>query len=150
MDQLPAERRRNILSLSGLKAGLGAELKTGPVFEPHFLSLSELVKKDCKMSSDFSKAPANQDTAPQVKEGTGRTPLVVTLVDDVTGVCQSPASTPLQVQTAGVQVTLPPAGGSQPVKYSRKSEEAEPWQSDHAAANEKQQLGAQASLPITV
>uniref|UniRef100_A0A7N5ZU84 Phospholipid-transporting ATPase n=1 Tax=Anabas testudineus TaxID=64144 RepID=A0A7N5ZU84_ANATE len=107
-DKLPAETRRNILSLSRVKVGSPLSPK------PPFLSLTKPSSNDCnkkdQRSFRYTLVPTETDTLPYTKDSTQLSGDWIT-------------STPLLTQTDGVQLTLPPDSDSQCVKYTRNSEE---------------------------
>lgn len=162
LDKLPAETRRNILSLSRVKVGSPHSPK------PPFLSLTKSSPKSCnqKDQRSFPSSKTSQGPVLQTDEQGGRSPLgptdiyrlVPTEIDTLPYTKDDPplsgppptkdlecldktlepsdvslsswiTSTPVLTQTDSVQLTLPPDGDSQCVKYTRNSEER--LQSDH-------------------
>uniref|UniRef100_A0A665VT55 Phospholipid-transporting ATPase n=1 Tax=Echeneis naucrates TaxID=173247 RepID=A0A665VT55_ECHNA len=165
LDKLPAETRKNILSLSRVKMGSPLSAK------PPFLSLTKpspesFIKKDQKSfpSSKASQAKQAEEERPQrglprhtdsEKGFPGIYTIVPTEVDTLPYTKDTPSlsrehmppsnkdsefldktlepsdqslsswitSTPLLTQVDSVQLTLPPDGDSQCVKYMRNSEE---------------------------
>lgn len=174
LDKLPADTRRNILSLSRVRTGL----PLSP--EPPFLSLSKLSPKSCvnkdQRSISGSKAPQARQ-AVQTNEERGPRISPTHTEKDLTDLCsaapselntlpytkndpplsrESPppppptkesetfklsdqrffsriTSTPLVSQADSIQLSLPPDGASQYVKYSRSSGEGRG--SDRTAAH---------------
>ncbi|XP_056234700.1 phospholipid-transporting ATPase VA [Seriola aureovittata] len=177
LDKLPAETRKNILSLSRVKVGSPLSPK------PPFLSLNKPSPKGCNKKDQRSfpsstASHAKKGPISQADEETGRrSPLgptdsekglsglytiVPTEIDTLPYTKDAPplseeklppstkdsefldktsepsdqslsswiTSTPLLTQTDSVQLTLPPDGDSQCVKYMRNSEER--LKSDHA------------------
>ncbi|KAM4548589.1 phospholipid-transporting ATPase VA isoform 1-T1 [Odontesthes bonariensis] len=170
LDKLPADTRRNILSLSRVK--MGSPLSPKPPFLP-LTKLSPKVcdKKDqrsipgCKASQARQGAVSQTDeengcrSPPAPTHGEKRLSDIFTLVSTETntlpytkdalplsGELQPPSSkhsespdktlepsdvslsswttsTPLTTQTDSVQLSLPPVGASQYVRYTRSSEE---------------------------
>ncbi|XP_058494338.1 phospholipid-transporting ATPase VA [Solea solea] len=141
LDKLPTETRRNILSLSKMKAGSPLAHKT------HFLSLA----KEQSSFSCSTSAATNHSLVSQRDEEADRRKPPPTHSDITAGFyteAEAPpytkdppseseqqlapptaecpdqnASTPLLTHTHSVQLTLPPTGGSQCVKYTRNQEE---------------------------
>ncbi|XP_063746689.1 phospholipid-transporting ATPase VA [Eleginops maclovinus] len=127
LDKLPAETRRNILSLSGVKMGL----PLGP--KPHFLSLGKTSFKGCnkkqqqqqqqrrglQTDSDKELPSADKDTLPYTKDAAP--PASKDCLDQTLDASSWITSTPLLSPSDGVQ--FPPDGDSFCVKYSRGSED---------------------------
>lgn len=116
LDKLPYEIRRNILSLSGVKAGS----PLGP--KPHFLSLGKTSfsnKKQQHTDSEKELPSADIDTLPYTKDAAP--PASKDCLDQTLDASSWITSTPLLSPSDGIQ--FPPDGDSFSVKYSRNSEE---------------------------
>lgn len=116
LDKLPYETRRNILSLSGVKAGS----PLGP--KPHFLSLGKTSfsnKKQQHTDSEKELPSADKDTLPYTKDAAP--PASKDCLDQTLDASSWITSTPLLSPSDGIQ--FPPDGDSFSVKYSRNSEE---------------------------
>uniref|UniRef100_A0A8D0D6W2 Phospholipid-transporting ATPase n=1 Tax=Sander lucioperca TaxID=283035 RepID=A0A8D0D6W2_SANLU len=167
LDKLPTETRRNILSLSRVKAGSALSPK------PPFLSLSKPSPKGCnkKDQRSFPSSETSQGPALQMDEQGRRSPLgpadsnkgpsdlysiVPTEKDTLPYTKDAPklpgeplsgwiTSTPLLSQTGSVQLNLPP----QCVKYTRNSDQR--LKSDHSVhPAQRTEQGAEQSLHTTL
>nr|XP_019936884.1 PREDICTED: probable phospholipid-transporting ATPase VA [Paralichthys olivaceus] len=196
LDKLPAETRRNILSLSRVKVGSPlspkppflsltkpspegcnkkdqrrfsssktAQAKKGPIAQADEEKGqgSPLGPTDCEkgLSNIYTLVPTGIDTPPYTKEAPPLSEeqqppstkdsecLDTTLEPSNQSLSSWITSTPLLSQTDSVQLTLPPDGGSQCVKYTRNSEER--LQPDHTVhpAHRTEQMAEQ-SLHITL
>lgn len=142
MDKVPAETRRNILTLGGVKVG------SPLTHRPPFLSPAKVCntkEQSSFVNSKETRPPASQtdeqltdsrrhfrtsDTLPYTKDAPQPPPVKVPEGPDRTLEASdlSPesgwvTSTPLLAPADSVQLKLPPDGGSHSVKYTRNSEE---------------------------
>uniref|UniRef100_A0A669DNH3 Phospholipid-transporting ATPase n=1 Tax=Oreochromis niloticus TaxID=8128 RepID=A0A669DNH3_ORENI len=172
LDKLPADIRRNILSLSRVKVGspLCPKLpflslakaspkgynkkdrrsvsgsKQGPLLQTDEAKRSPLQPTDSDMhlSDLYTPAPSEVDTLPYTKDNPAPSGelqtssaadsehLNETIEPSDVNLSSCVTSTPLPAQADGVQLSMPPDGASQCVRYTRNSEER--LKSEHAVS----------------
>lgn len=172
LDKLPADIRRNILSLSRVKVGspLCPKLpflslakaspkgynkkdrrsvsgsKQGPLLQTDEAKRSPLQPTDSDMhlSDLYTPAPSEVDTLPYTKDNPAPSGelqtssaadsehLDKTIEPSDVNLSSCVTSTPLPAQADGVQLSMPPDGASQCVRYTRNSEER--LKSEHAVS----------------
>nr|XP_004552870.2 probable phospholipid-transporting ATPase VA [Maylandia zebra] len=173
LDKLPADIRRNILSLSRVKVGspLCPKLpflslakaspkgyykkdgrsvsgsKQGPLLQTDEAKRSPLQPTDSDMhlSDLYTPAPSEVDTLPYTKDNPALSGelqtssaadsehLNKTIEPSDVNLSSCVTSTPLPAQADSVQLSMPPDGASQCVRYTRNSEER--LKSEHAVSS---------------